>query len=334
MELNTQSWAVLSKDKDTCWVGLASCRWSATPEGISFYFPDFFLKNTEPYLIFDEVVEVKKDELLKLLPDHDMKPSEWKEEGRKAFEEAFQSLEHLKKIVPYVGFHSKSPEAPLNYLKAALQYHLKHPHTTLYGFWDGKEGMVGATPEKLFTKEREQLQSEAVAGTLPVAERTSLLNDPKLHHEHQLVIEGIHTSLAPFANVKVNATEIRDFGPLSHLVTPIQASLLQSSSLKTLIEALHPTPALGAYPKAPGKAWLEGYATQVPRQRYGAPVGIVNEEQDFARLFVAIRNVQFTKEKSSIFAGCGIVKGSVLAKELQEIQLKFESIASILGTST
>lgn len=333
MKLNTNSWAVLSKDKDSCWVGLGSCKWSATPEGLSFYFPDFFLKNSEPYLIFDEVVEVAKDELLKLLPDHDTKPAEWKEEGREAFEAAFQSLEHLKKIVPYVGFHSQSRLQPSAYLRSALKYHLKHPHTTLYGFWDAKEGMVGATPEKLFIKNREQLQSEAVAGTLPVAQRASLLNDPKLYHEHQLVIEGIQSSLASFANVKINKTDIRDFGPLSHLVTPIHATLKSDCSVLTLVDLLHPTPALGAFPKASGKAWLAEYAIQVPRNRYGAPIGIVNEENAFAQLVVAIRNVQFTNEKSSIFAGCGIVKGSVLANELQEIQLKFNSIASILGVN-
>lgn len=333
MKLNENSWAVLSKDEVTCWVGLGSCRWSAKPEGLSFYFPDFFLENEEPYLLFDEVVEISKDELLAQLPDCSSNQSKWTEKGQDAFEEAFHSLDHLKKVVPYIGFHSTTPQEPLSYLKPALNYHLKYPHTTLYGFWDGKEGMVGATPEKLFTKDREQLQSEAVAGTLPIAQRALLLNDPKLHHEHQLVIEGIQSSLAPYASVQLNSTEIRDFGSLSHLVTPIEATMNKLCSLSTLVEALHPTPALGAYPKALGKSWLENYALQVPRLRYGAPIGLVDTENDMMKFYVAIRNVQFTKDHSAILAGCGIVKDSIISKELEEIQLKFNSIAAILGIS-
>lgn len=329
--MKKDSWAILSKDANNCYVGLGTSRWEAQPSGLCFYFPDFFLKNSTPYLVFDEVVEIAKDELLNSLPEHSEKDFTWDEEGREAFENAFQSLDRLQKVVPYMGFHSKLPKEPLALLKSALTYHLKHPHTTLYGFKQGVEGMVGATPEKLFVRNGLVIQTEAVAGTLPIAQRTSLLEDPKLYHEHQLVIDGIQSSLTPNAFCQAAPTEIRDFGLLSHLVTPIQATLHKPCSISNLVQVLHPTPALGAYPKASGKAWLENYALKVPRLRYGAPMGIIDEENNFAQLYVAIRNVQLTKDKSSIFAGCGIVKGSELSKELQEIQLKFNSIKAILN---
>ncbi|MFV0339735.1 MAG: chorismate-binding protein [Parachlamydiaceae bacterium] len=330
MKLNPNSWAVLTKDADHCYVGLGASTWRAKPSDLCFYLPDFFLKHPAPYLHFEQIAIVPKLKLLELLPDGEPVKHSWEENGRPAFKEAFASLNHLKKVVPYIGFHSSQPQEPFSLLKSALRYHLNHPHTTLYGFWDGKEGMIGATPEKLFIKNQEQLQSEAVAGTLPVAQKAQLLGDPKLLFEHQLVIEGIRESLKPLAQLTAGATTIKDYGPLSHLVTPLSAHLSNEYSIETLVQALHPTPALGAHPKDSGRKWLEDYAKSVPRLRYGAPCGIIDHSN--AKLYVAIRNVQLYENQSTIFAGCGIVQGSDLTKELQEIQLKFKSIQAILNS--
>lgn len=329
MKLSKDSWAILSKDADSCWVGLGSSEWRSKPSQICFYFPDFFLLDKNPYLHFEKVALLSKKEILAKLPKCEASTLAWKQEGREAFEEAFAVLENLEKIVPYVRYHSKQDRDSLSLLNNALCYHMQHPHTTLYGFWDGKEGMVGATPEKLFSKDRNLLQSEAIAGTLPIKQRASLLTDPKLLHEHRLVIEGIIETLAPIASVQIADTIIRDFGSLSHLATPIQAALEKDCSFESLVQVLHPTPALGAYPKSKGKEWLETYNQQVPRFRYGAPCGIVDKERDFAKLYVAIRNVQLFGDTQAIFAGCGIVKGSAFLTEMQEIELKFNAIKSI-----
>ena len=99
---------------------------------------------------------------------------------------------------------------------------------------------------------------------------------------------------------------------------PIEVILEQPIDFKAATTALHPTPALGAFPKEAGFTWLENYNQQMPRGRYGAPVGCLLNNQ--ATCIVAIRNVQWKGSQAKIGAGCGIVKESVLENEWNEIR--------------
>ncbi|HEY4831978.1 MAG TPA: chorismate-binding protein, partial [Waddliaceae bacterium] len=96
-----------------------------------------------------------------------------------------------------------------------------------------------------------------------------------------------------------------------------------------VVEMLHPTPALGAFPRILGKTWLMDYQTKMNRGRYGAPVGYYYPSKEEGECFVAIRNVQWVGPEAQIGAGCGIVAQSVFEQEWDEIQLKIQSIKSM-----
>lgn len=238
----------------------------------------------------------------------------------------------LQKGVPFsfeISPQQMTPQKLIQSLFNLLQYAQK-AKVFLYGFWDHSEGILGGTPELLFnlTQDGSYLETMACAGTANAQQGKDLLR-PKEQNEHLLVVEGIKESLKPFGSVTIGKTEMRVLPTLSHLITPISVELKNKAKFDELVKALHPTPALGAFPKEVGTKWLEGYQTQLDRKRYGAPVGCLFN--GVGKCYVAIRNVQWDKSGMQIGAGCGVVAESELDKEWQEVQLKFRAIKEMLG---
>ncbi len=94
-----------------------------------------------------------------------------------------------------------------------------------------------------------------------------------------------------------------------------------------MIEALHPTPAVGGYPRE--KTWheiheLEGF----DRGWYAGPVGWIGE--DSAEMSVAIRSALMNNREVNIYAGAGIVPGSDPEKEWNEIEKKSLNFTNLL----
>jgi menaquinone-specific isochorismate synthase len=119
---------------------------------------------------------------------------------------------------------------------------------------------------------------------------------------------------------------------LTHLRTPIQLELTQTADTAALVKALHPTPALGAFPKEEGVEWLKAFDSRTPRKHYGAPLGCCYGNS--ISIVVAIRNVQWTPNGLAIGAGCGVIAESKQEREWNEIQLKTEAIFETLGFKT
>ncbi|MCB1149749.1 MAG: chorismate-binding protein [Chlamydiia bacterium] len=211
----------------------------------------------------------------------------------------------------------------------------KSTQAFLYGFWNEELGMLGASPEVLFRlKERDRplLETVALAGTLgdhPSVE--AFLQDPKEIHEHGLVTEGIRQALEPFGKIHLGTMRAQECGKLTHLMTPIEVELRQHQSVDELVAALHPTPALGGFPKQEAWRWLEEYAKRIPRGRYGAPAGVLRAGGREMSCYVAIRGMQWNANGFHIGAGCGVVKASRAENELAEIERKMSAICHLMG---
>ena len=173
------------------------------------------------------------------------------------------------------------------------------------------------------------LTTAAVAGTVKHENENLLINDPKLKIEHDLVIEGILHSLSPFGEVDVGKTEILRLSHFSHAKTPIRVQLNRGDCIDALTRALHPTPALGAFPKENGSKWLKDYAIRQARGRYGAPVGL--KIRDHFYCYVAIRNIQWTTNSAYLGVGGGVVQASNEQDEIEELALKFEATRTMLN---
>ena len=116
---------------------------------------------------------------------------------------------------------------------------------------------------------------------------------------------------------------------IQHLYTPINATLSPEVSLFQLIEKLHPTPALGGEPKEAAVAAIREIET-FERGWYGSPVGWMDGQEN-GEFIVAIRSGLFTDRSAVLYAGCGIVEGSVLQSELEETDTKLSPMLQALS---
>ena len=191
----------------------------------------------------------------------------------------------------------------------------------------------GAPPERLVALEGRHVRTEALAGSI---ERGETLEDDetlfermaaseKYQHEHGLVAEVIRDQLEPLSKtVSVGEQTVRRLATIQHLLTPIEATLDADRHVLEVVEALHPTPAVGGVP-------LEGALETIreteafERGWYAAPIGWFDADGD-GEFAVGIRSGIATDESVTLFAGNGIVADSDPDAEWEEVNLKFRPI--------
>jgi len=188
----------------------------------------------------------------------------------------------------------------------------------------------GATPERLVSLSGRTVRTEALAGSTGRGDTpeedewlaNELLGSEKDIHEHELVAEAVRDQLAPFAgSVRTGQRTVRKLPTVQHLQTPITAELDDVEHVLSLVEALHPTPAVGGLP--PETAWETIKETETfDRGWYAAPVGWFDAAGDGA-FAVGIRSALARGDRATLFAGAGIVADSDPDREWDEVQLKY-----------
>lgn len=194
----------------------------------------------------------------------------------------------------------------------------------------------GCTPELLVRKRGASVESMCLAGTAAAgADETErarlsfeLLHDEKNLQEHAYVVDFIrevfrrncHDVAIP------DSPGILPLQHVQHLHTPASAQVLEGKTLMGLMGELHPTPALSGAPV--GEALMlirqiEAYN----RGFFGGAAGYVDGDGD-GEFAVALRTGVFDGEIGWVYAGCGIVEGSVAADEYDEIDMKLKTILS------
>ncbi|MFD1571895.1 isochorismate synthase [Halorubrum laminariae] len=213
----------------------------------------------------------------------------------------------------------------------------KYPDCHRYYFEpDGDDrgsAFFGATPERLVALRGRTVETDALAGTTGRGETPEedewlsreLLDDAKNVHEHQLVAETVCDQLKPFAaSISAGDRRVRRLATVQHLHTPITAELDDDRHVLELVEALHPTPAVGGLP--PDRA-LDTIREAEPFDRgwYAAPVGWIDAAGNGA-FAVAIRSAVARPRRATLFAGVGLVADSDPDREWDEVQLKYRPI--------
>lgn len=293
-----------------------------SPHYPAWFKADFFLKTpswyTHPYFAVVEpnhfLFNNKKNEV------------QWKEihSMEHFFNESKGAIisKQVDKIVPYTYMEAQftpNGSAMLNHLLQNEQ------NLYIYGAWDDEEGFLGATPEILFEIADHKVTVYAVAGTASSAEGFT----QKERQEHEWVIKGIKEKLETLGPVSISSTVVHPYHELFHLVTPICLSPKNPLSFDELVRHLHPTAALGAYPKENGEKILKRWDEIVERGVYGAPFGYQYNGE--ARAYVAIRNIQWKEGNAKIFVGSGVTAESHYEQEWNEVCLKAQSVRELLG---
>lgn len=195
---------------------------------------------------------------------------------------------------------------------------------------------VGTTPECLFRREGRHLQTEVIAGTRGRSDVASedtrlsedLLNSEKDQREHDIVRKFLRQRLhlsCETVDVQANATLLK-LERKQHLYSGVSARLKPGEGDASLLESLHPTPAVGGFPSENARMEIRRLEP-FRRGWYAAPVGWVSAEAcEFA---VAIRSGLVQGDEVLVYSGAGIVEGSVPAEEWDEIENKISDFRKV-----
>ncbi|MBI2435409.1 MAG: isochorismate synthase [Candidatus Hydrogenedentes bacterium] len=230
-------------------------------------------------------------------------------------------------------------DAPLDPVALLVQLQQQTPHSFEFCFHPvADRAFIGASPERLFKRVNVHLQSEALAGTRPRGrtdaedERLAreLLGSDKELHEHRLVLQTLR---AHFQRFCVEFQEDEEPGLMHlrhcrHLYTRIEGILKKANVDAALLEAFHPTPAVGGTPRDHALAWIQ-HEEPFDRGIYAGPVGWVGF--DACEFCVAIRSGLVKDNVLAVYNGAGIVTGSLPQEEWAEIEAKMGSFLDVLG---
>jgi menaquinone-specific isochorismate synthase len=101
-----------------------------------------------------------------------------------------------------------------------------------------------------------------------------------------------------------------------------------------MIRRLHPTAALGVWPRTEaGERWLREADRGVKRRTFGAPFGLEREDHS-ALALVAIRNLQLSGDKIRVGSGAGLLAESRLEREFDELREKREQVKALFGVAS
>jgi isochorismate synthase len=186
---------------------------------------------------------------------------------------------------------------------------------------------MGCTPEILLAGEGRKWRTMALAGTASDAQ--SLAN-AKNSEEQQLVAEYIRSRLLSLG------IEAEEDGPravevdsaLMHLCTDFSFAIPDRQQLGSILEALHPTPAVSGMPPAEAQAAILR-AENYDRAYYTGFVGMLDPE-GCANVYVNLRCMKIDPKAVTLYAGGGLMPASEPLSEWRELTDKLQTMLSIL----
>lgn len=203
------------------------------------------------------------------------------------------------------------------------------------------EGLIGATPELLIRRVGDSVESLVLAGSAARAEdpaEDAALGDElrassKERLEHELALRSMMDSLAPLC-----ATLDADSDPwllllpnIQHLATTVSGTLDTPRSALEIAGAIHPTASVCGTPTQTALEMIRALEG-ADRGRYAGAIGWVGTDGD-GEWGIALRCAEVEGDRARLFAGVGIVRGSVPERELEETRLKLRAMQSALAGS-
>ena len=198
---------------------------------------------------------------------------------------------------------------------------------------------VGASPELLVRREGARAQTVALAGTTrrsadPAVDDhlgEQLLRSSKDREEQAIVSGRIQRTLAPLSLWVAGGDEpgLVKVQNVQHLATAIRAQLAEPVPALELAGLLHPTPAVCGEPREVAEPLipaLEG----LDRGWYAGGIGWTDLAED-GEFCVALRCALLRGAVAHLYAGCGVVRESVPAEELDESEVKLQALLPLLS---
>ncbi len=201
--------------------------------------------------------------------------------------------------------------------------------------------LLGASPELLLRRSGARIASRVLAGTtargLDAGENerlgATLLASEKDLREHDLALRSAVDALSPVCTaleVPERPSLVR-LDNVQHLGSDLTGTLDAAADphVLALLERIHPTAAVGGAPRDAALQAirdLEGMS----RGRYAGPVGWFTPDGD-GEFAIALRCAEVRGDRARLFAGAGVVAGSLPEAELTETWLKLRAMTGVLG---
>ncbi len=253
------------------------------------------------------------------------------EEHIQLVEKGIQAIQSgkLKKVVLSRKIEQNISKTPMTIFKELLG---SYPNAFCYLFHHPKVGTwCGATPETLLRIKDGELKTMSLAATLAYEENTPPKWGSKEIEEQQMVSDHISNTLGNLMEaLTIEKAESVRAGNLWHLQSEVKGVPRSSTSLSSIINSLHPTPAVCGIPTKAAKEFIvqnENYQ----RTYYTGFLGELNLfRPNEVSLFVNLRCMELLQDNATIFVGGGITASSVPEQEWIETQNKSKTMLRIL----
>lgn len=208
----------------------------------------------------------------------------------------------------------------------------RYIHSYVYLCYTPQTGLwLGSTPERILSGEQGEWNTVALAGT------QSLQNgqlpqewDDKNQEEQEYVSSYIRKQLLSMGIHPVEKGPYPAFaGALAHLKTDFYFTLSDNHHLGSLLNLLHPTPAVCGVPKEDTYRFIlrnEGY----DRRYYTGFIGWIDPEGR-TDLYVNLRCMHIADDRLTLYAGGGLLASSELEDEWQETEKKLKTMQSMVN---
>ncbi len=190
-----------------------------------------------------------------------------------------------------------------------------------FGTW------IGATPEILIEAHKNFMFTTALAGTKKLEEKDVDWGEKEIF-EQEIVTDYI-LDVCQKLNLKSIETQgpyDYEAGPVTHIRTDISAELNNNSPWK-VAQSIHPTPAIGGFPKEKAISLIH---TVEPHNRglYTGLIGFVNDNS--AKLYVNLRCAQIFENSIYLYLGGGYTKQSIPDLEWLETENKSKTLLNFV----
>mgnify|MGYP003574948344 CR=1 FL=1 len=198
-----------------------------------------------------------------------------------------------------------------------------YPNAFRYIFIDGENAWIGAFSEVLgkFNKVTHEFETMSIAGTIPVSESWS---EKEIEEQKPVstYIRNVLEKFNPSNDIYESETYDHISGNIKHLKTDFKLKI-NPEDLDSIINELHPTPAVCGIPKEFCKEII-AEKEKFPRELYAGFIRI--ETTQYIQYFVNLRCAKLFKNSVHLFVGGGITAQSNPEKEWNETELKSQAV--------
>lgn len=226
-------------------------------------------------------------------------------------------------------------------LRVFRQLALSYPECFDFAWKSRHSVFMGASPELLATVQGGRFRSNPLAGSAARGEGededaaigAGLLASAKDQEEHRLVVDDMRRRLTGLVSdlVVTDRPELKKMATVQHLSTVIEGDVAPGTGVLDIVDAVHPTPAVGGVPRRKAVEYIAGHEP-LDRGWYTGGIGWLTPSGD-GEIAIGLRCGLVNGSTTTLFAGAGIVAESEPRSEVLETRLKLRPLLDLVAST-